>query len=66
MPMFFFTFLENNDLSGKVIVPVCTHEGSKMGNSVNDIIKLCPNSKVLDGIDIRGSNAHNSLDMLYG
>jgi flavodoxin len=60
MPMFFFTFLENNDLAGKVIIPVCTHEGSYFGNSKQDIIELCPESIVLEGITIRGSNAHKS------
>ena len=62
MPMFFFTLLENNDFSSKTIIPVCTHEGSKMGTSVDDIKKLCPKSKVLDGIAIRGSESRTSQD----
>ena len=62
MPMFFFTFLENNDFTGKIIVPVCTHEGSQMGTSIQDIKQLCPNSNVLEGIAIRGSNAHKSQE----
>jgi len=61
MPMPVFTFLEENDLSGKTIVPFCTHEGSGMGRSVTDIKKMCPRSTVLNGLAIRGGEAKNSL-----
>lgn len=55
MPMPVFTFLEEYDLSGKIIVPFCTHEGSEMGRSENDIAKLCPEAKHLKGLAIHGS-----------
>jgi len=64
MPMPVFTFLEEYDLSGKTIVPFCTHEGSSMGRSVTDIKKLCPRSTILDGLAVRGGdakNAHNEV-----
>lgn len=54
IPMALFTFLENNDLSGKIIIPFCTHEGSGLGDSQRDIAKLCPKSKIVDGLAIRG------------
>ncbi len=54
MPMGVFTFLEQYDFSGKTIVPFCTHEGSRLGNSVRDIAKLCPQAKVMEGLAIRG------------
>jgi flavodoxin len=54
MPMALFTFLESYDLSGKTIVPYCTHEGSGMGSSERDIKRLCPKAKVLSGLAIRG------------
>lgn len=60
MPMCVWTFLESYDLTGKNIFPFCTHEGSGMGQSVNDIKKLCPNSKVYPGISIVGSKVSNS------
>lgn len=50
------TFLSTHNLSGKTIIPFITHEGSRMGKSVSDIKKLCPNAKVLDGYACRGSN----------
>ena len=34
MPMFFFTFLESHDLTGKTIIPFCTYGGSGVGQSV--------------------------------
>lgn len=57
IPMALFTFLENNDLSGKTIIPFCTHEGSGLGDSQRDIAKLCPKSKIVDGLAVRGGNA---------
>ncbi|PNR98002.1 flavodoxin [Petrotoga olearia] len=60
MPMPVFTFLEKYDFAGKAILPFCTHEGSGMGRSESDIKKLCPNSKVLKGLAIRGGNVNNS------
>lgn len=60
MPMPVFTFLEKYDLTDKIILPLCTHEGSGMGRSESDIKKLCPNSKVLKGMAIRGGNVNDS------
>lgn len=57
MPMALFTFLEEYDLSGKRVIPFCTHEGSGLGRSVGDIAKLCPNSTILEGLAVRGSEA---------
>ena len=37
MPMAVWTMLEYFDFSNKHIYPVCTHEGSGLGNSVSDI-----------------------------
>ena len=60
MPMAVFTFLEAYDLSGKTILPFCTHEGSGMGHSEGDIKKLCPRSTLLKGLAIRGSGVHGA------
>ena len=59
MPMAVFTFLESYDFSGKTIIPFCTHEGSGIGTSERDIVKLCPGSKVLPGLAIPGSKVKN-------
>jgi len=69
MPMPVFTFLEKYDLSGKTIIPFCTHEGSALGRSVEDITKLCSKSTILDGLAIRGSKVKTAQqdvkDWLY-
>ncbi|HBC91494.1 MAG TPA: flavodoxin, partial [Pelotomaculum sp.] len=56
IPMAVATFLESYDFSGKTIVPFCTHEGSRLGRSVEDITELCPQSTILEGLAIRGSS----------
>lgn len=60
MPMAVFTFLEHFDLGGKTIKPFCTHEGSGMGNSVQDIRRICPDAKVGKCLAIYGSHADKS------
>ena len=55
MPKPVCTFLESYDLSGKKIVPYCTHEGSGLSKSVDDIKKLCPHAVVMPGTAIHGA-----------
>ncbi|MDO4175359.1 MAG: flavodoxin [Eubacteriales bacterium] len=59
MPMAVFTFLEHFDFSGKEIHPFCTHEGSGLGRSMDDIKKLCPNAHVGEGLAIRGGSVQH-------
>lgn len=54
------TFLSEYDFSGKTIVPFCTHEGSRLGRSVTDITRLCPQSTILDSLAVRGRNVKNA------
>jgi flavodoxin len=48
------SFLSENDFSGKTIIPFCTHLGSGQGRTISAITELCPQSKILKGIAIRG------------
>ncbi|WP_300163869.1 flavodoxin [Solidesulfovibrio sp.] len=66
MPMAVFTFLESYDFAGKTIAPLCTHEGSGMGRSENDIKKLCPGTKVLEGLPVRGGSVHGAASDIAG
>ncbi len=66
MPMPVWTFLEHYDFSGKIILPLCTHEGSGMGVSKEDIIKLCPNAKLFSGLAVRGGDAANAQPEIEG
>lgn len=60
MPMPVWTFLEGQSFDGKAILPFCTHEGSRMGNSERDLKKLCPDAKVRTGLPIQGSSVSNA------
>ncbi len=55
MPMAVYTFLENYDFTGKTIHPFCTHEGSGLSHTVQDIQKAAPGAAVTKGIAIHGS-----------
>ena len=63
-PMCVFTFLEHYDWAGKKIVPLCTNEGSGMGNSVKDIEKSCPGAVIAVGLSIKGHQCKDSEEML--
>lgn len=61
------TILKNSDFNGKTIRVVTTHEGSGLGNVVNDVKKICVGANVLDdAIAIRGSSAKDSKSIIEG
>jgi flavodoxin len=64
MPMPVWTFLEQYDFSGMTILPVCTHEGSGLGKSEADILKLCPGANVKKGLAIQGGSVEKADNMI--
>ncbi len=60
MPTPVMTLLEANDLSGKKLAQVVTHEGSGVGRSGGDLKRLCPKSTVLDPTAIRGGSVKSA------
>jgi flavodoxin len=50
------TFLKGNPLSGRTVVPFCTHGGGGAGHFEQDVRVACPEAKVLPGFAARGSN----------
>lgn len=50
-----YTFLEEYDFAGKTILPIATHKGSFLRNSVSDLKQMLPESNVKSGIAISGS-----------
>ena len=56
MPMAVYTFLERYDFTGKTIHPFCTHEGSGLSGTVQDIQKAAPGAVVTKGLAIHGSS----------
>ena len=56
MPMAMYTLFDNYDFEGKTIIPFNTHEGSGSSGTYEDIQKLEPKAKVLEGLPIRGGD----------
>lgn len=66
IPMPVASFLEEYDFSGKTIIPFCSHGGGEFGQSITDISKLAPNSKIGEGLSIHysgGSSLESDIDM---
>ena len=62
VPMAVATFLEAFDFSGKTLLPLCTNEGSGMGHSERDVMKICQGANVVKGLSITGSAAESSKE----
>ena len=56
MPMAMYTLFDNYDFADKTIIPFNTHEGSGSSGTYEDIQKLEPKAKVLEGLPIRGGD----------
>ena len=59
LPMVCYTFLEKHDLSGKTIVPFCTHEGSGLSGTDGNIKRLYKNITMKTALVMRGATAQN-------
>ena len=60
LPMVVYTFLEAHDLSGKTIIPFCTHEGSGLSGTDNNIKKLYKNVTMKKALAMTGRTAQNN------
>ena len=61
MPMIVYNFLESYDLSGKTIIPFCTHGGSGLSNTETTIADITGGT-MKDGFAISGTTAQNDRD----
>ena len=48
------SFLTQYDLSGKTLVPFCTHGGGGLGRSLDTLKTLCPDSIIRKGFEVNG------------
>ena len=55
------SFLRTVDLSGKTIIPFCTHGGGGFGRMIEDYKKECKNSIIKDGIALKGDYSFDEL-----
>ena len=58
------TFLSQNNLAGKTVIPFCTHDGYGVGRSFQVVSNYCPDARLLDGFDMLGADARNAHDLL--
>ena len=60
-PMAVFTFIESYDLSGKTIIPFCTHGTGGLSRTIRDLKNLLPeNCEVLEAIGVYRPEVKNS------
>ena len=63
-PRAIHTFLNQYDLSGKTVIPFCTHNGYGKGNSESVIANLCPQSTILEGTAVDSRNIFSSEEII--
>lgn len=56
-PQVMFSFFKKYDLSGKILIPFTTHEGSGLGRCAEDMKKAYPKATVLKGFSLYGHEA---------
>lgn len=61
-PMAVYTFIENHNWAGKIVVPFCTHEGSGLSGTDRNIASACKGSTSLKGFALRGKTAQTERD----
>lgn len=59
------SFLQQADLTGKQIVPFCTHGGGGLARIGRDIARLCPHSQVEEAFAIYGNGGKSLEESLY-
>lgn len=55
VPQAVLSFLHEYDLSGKKVIPFCTHDGYGAGSSYRTIGNACPQAILSDGLAVRSS-----------
>jgi hypothetical protein len=56
-PMIMRTFIDTVDLRGKTILPFVTYAVSGMGDAIDEYTRACPDSKIGEGLAVRGEEA---------
>ena len=65
-PMIMYTVFENNDFSGKTLIPFSTHEGSGLSGFDKKLQAACSGAEVGKGLAIRGNDAQNAREKVRG
>ena len=59
LPPVVYTFIEEHDMDGKMIIPFCTHEGSGMSGTAGVFRRMFKRSKITNGISVLGHTAQH-------
>lgn len=60
MPQIMYTFFDTYDLSGKAVIPFCTHAGSGLSGTVGRIKNLEPDADVYNGLAVYRTDVMSS------
>jgi flavodoxin len=60
LPMPMYTFLEKYNMTDKTVIPFCSHNGGEWARSLDDMKKLYPKAKYVEGITISGDMVKRS------
>lgn len=60
MPMAVFSFLEQHDFAGKILVPFCTHGTSGISDTITDLKKIDLHAEIREHIDFYRNDVKNA------
>lgn len=63
-PMIVRTFMDNENLNGKTVIPFTTSEGSGLGNTASTLRKTYPKAKVRRGFTEEGNTVRDNPDQV--
>ena len=61
-PQVMFTFFNKYDLNGKTLIPFTTHEGSGLGNCVDDLKEIYPQANITGEFAMYGHDVRDGKD----
>lgn len=64
IPNTILTFLTENNMAGKTVIPFCTHAGYGKGRSFTAVQELCPGATFAEGFDMEGDDVKDAEPQL--
>ncbi len=58
------SFLRQYDLRGKTVIPFNTNAGYGVGSGFQTVKELCPNSKILEGFEMKGGVERDGVNLV--
>ena len=64
LPQAVVSFVSENDLADKIVIPFCTHDGYGSGTSYEQLQELLSQSEIKEGISIEASEVSESSEVI--